>query len=142
MSSPATGPAGRSAPVPSADDLGLEDLQRAWPAVLAKLAETGGANAGILEGTRPVGAEDDAVTIGFPADMTFNKRKAESPERREVVVTALHAVTGKLARLQFEFLDGEDAGPPADAGDAGDAGIDEKELLQRLKSEFDAEEVG
>ena len=31
---------------------------------------------------------------------------------------------------------------PADAGAAGDAGIDEKELLQRLKSEFDAEEVG
>ena len=140
VSSPATGPAGRSAPVPHAEGLALEDLQRAWPAVLAKLAETGGANAGILEGTRPVAVAEDGVTIGFPADMTFNKRKAESPERLEVIVTALHAVTGQLARMQFEFLDGEDAGP-ADADAAAPAGIDEQEMLEQLKSEFDAEEV-
>jgi DNA polymerase III subunit gamma/tau len=142
--SPATGPAGGSAPVPSADGPGLEDLQRAWPAVLAKLAETGGANAGILEGTRPVAAEAEAVTIGFPPDMTFNKRKAESQERREVIVTALHAVTGRMTRLRFEFLGGEEeeAAPPADTDAAADAGISEEEMLQRLKSEFDAEEVG
>ena len=73
--------------------------------------------------------------------MTFNKRKAESADRREVIATALHAVTGHLTGLRFEFLDGEEAGP-LDAGAAADAGIDEQELLERLKSEFDAEEVG
>jgi DNA polymerase III subunit gamma/tau len=135
VSSSATGPAGQSS-----DELALGDLQRAWPSVLAKLAETGGANAGILEGTRPVAADADAVTIGFPADMTFNKRKAESQERREVVATALHAVTGHLIGLRFEFL--EAGAEPVDDGDAAPAaGIDEDEMLERLKSEFDAEEV-
>ncbi|MFN8215053.1 MAG: DNA polymerase III subunit gamma/tau [Solirubrobacterales bacterium] len=133
--------AAESTSAPGTDGPTLDDLQRAWPAVLAKLAETGGANAGILEGTRPVAADADGVTIGFPADMTFNKRKAESADRREVIATALHAVTGHLTGLRFEFLDGEEAGP-LDAGAAADAGIDEQELLERLKSEFDAEEVG
>ncbi len=121
-------------------DLGLDDLQRAWPTVLAKLAETGGANAGILEGARPVAVDADGVTIGFPADMTFNKRKAESPERREVIITALHAVTGHLTGLRFEFVEGEAEPAPSDAA-APAAGIDEDEMVERLKSEFDAEEV-
>jgi DNA polymerase III subunit gamma/tau len=139
--SSATGPAGRDAPSPDPESIALDDLQRAWPSVLAKLAETGGANAGILEGTRPVAADADAVTIGFPADMTFNKRKAESQERREVIVTALHAVTGHLTALRFEFLETA-AEPPAAEDAAPAAGIDEDEVLERLKSEFDAEEVG
>ncbi len=133
VSSSATGPAGRSASV------SLDEVCRAWPSVLAKLAETGGANAGILEGTRPIALDEDGLTIGFPADMTFNKRKAESPERREVVQTALHAVTGLLVGLRFDFHDGSEAAVEPDAGAA--AGIDEAAMLERLKSEFDAEEV-
>jgi len=130
----------QEAPVVSGD-LDLADLQRAWPVVVAKLAETGGANAGLLEGARPIAVDADGVTIGFPADMTFNKRKAESPERREVIVTALHAVTGRLTGLRFEFVEGEAEPAPSDDA-APPAGIDEDEMVERLKSEFDAEEVG
>jgi hypothetical protein len=73
--------------------------------------------------------------------MTFNKRKAESPERREVIVTALHAVTGHLTGLRFEFVEGEAEPLASDEDAAPPAGIDEDEMVEKFKSEFDAEEV-
>ncbi len=130
----ATGPADRSA-------LSLADLQHVWGTVLAKLAETAPALAATFEGARPDGLDGDELSIGFPADRTFNKRKAESPERREVLITAIHAVTGKMLRPTYDLLD-EDAPPEAPPADAAKPdGVDEQELLRRLNSEFDAEEV-
>ena len=97
--------------------------------------------AATFEGARPDGLEGNELSIGFPADRTFNKRKAESPERREVLVTAIHVVTGKMLRPTYDLLD-EDAEEPADEAPAGQAdGVTEEEALRRLKSEFDAEEV-
>jgi DNA polymerase III subunit gamma/tau len=130
--SPGTGPAGRS-------DLSLEEIQRIWPAVLQKLAETAPALAATFEGARPVAFGDDGLQIGFPATMTFNKRKADSPERREAVAAAFEAVAGEALRPAYVLLEGEAAPdtPPPGGGE-----VDEGELLERLKSEFDAEEVG
>jgi hypothetical protein len=131
-----TGPAGRS-------DLDLDGLNRIWPAVLDKLAETAPALAATFEGARPVSLDADGLKIGFPADRTFNKRKAESPERRDAVAAAFEAVAGQALKPSYVLLE-EAAGeepvadaPPAAAGEK----MDEEELLQRLKSEFDAEEV-
>jgi hypothetical protein len=128
-----TGPAGQSS-------LTLEEIARVWPAVLDKLGETAPALAATFEGARPVGYDDEGLKIGFPADKTFNKKKAEAPERREAVTAAFEAVVGQPLRPTYVLLDdeGEAATPPA-AGESGK--IDGDELLERLKSEFDAEEV-
>ena len=128
-----TGPAGQGG-------LSLADLQHVWGTVLAKLAETAPALAATFEGARPDGLEGDELSIGFPADRNFNKRKAESPERREVLITAIHVVTGHMLRPTYDLLD-EDAEEPPAADAAGTDGVDEDEALRRLKSEFDAEEV-
>jgi hypothetical protein len=129
-----TGPADRST------ELTLDEIARAWPAILDKLGETAPALAATFEGARPVSLDEEGLRIGFPADKTFNKRKAEAPERREAVAAAFKAVAGQALRPTYVLLDGE-----ADAPDAPDAGkgerIDDEELLERLKSEFDAEEV-
>ncbi|HWC08262.1 MAG TPA: hypothetical protein VG458_04355, partial [Solirubrobacterales bacterium] len=136
-----TGPAGGDAPSADGNALSLADLQHVWGTVLAKLAETAPALAATFEGARPDGLDGDELSIGFPPDRTFNKRKAESPERREVLVTAIHVVTGRMLRPTYDLLD-ENAEPAADAAPADQAdGVDEEELLRRLKSEFDAEEV-
>jgi DNA polymerase-3 subunit gamma/tau len=136
-----TGPAGDDAPSADGNALSLADLQHVWGTVLAKLAETAPALAATFEGARPDGLDGDELSIGFPPDRTFNKRKAESPERREVLVTAIHVVTGRMLRPTYDLLD-ENAEPAADAAPADQAdGVDEEELLRRLKSEFDAEEV-
>ncbi len=128
-----TGPAGDSGP-------SLPELQSIWGTVLAKLAETAPALAATFEGARPDGLDGDELSIGFPPDLGFNKRKAEGPDRREALVAALKDVTGHTLRPTYDFLD-EDAAPPAPEPAGQAAGVDEDEALERLKSEFDAEEV-
>ena len=85
-----------------------------------------------------VDREESTLTVGFPASSTFNKRKAEAPDKRELVAAALEAVAGERLRPVYVVLDGE----AAPEGPGGEGQIDEDELLERLKSEFDAEEVG
>jgi DNA polymerase-3 subunit gamma/tau len=120
------------------DALSLEEIQRVWPAVLQKLAETAPALAASFDGARPVSYGDEGLQIGFPAEMTFNKKKADSAERRDTVAAAFAAVTGQGLRPTYVVLDGE---APPDTPAPGSEEIDEDELLERLKSEFDAEEV-
>jgi len=87
---------------------------------------------------RLVSYDDSGLRIGFPRDMTFNKKKADSPERRDTLAAAFAAVTGVGLRPTFVILEGE---APPDTPAPGSEEIDEEELLRRLKSEFDAEEV-
>jgi DNA polymerase-3 subunit gamma/tau len=119
-------------------DLSLDEIQRVWPAVLHKLSETAPALAATLEGARPVSFGEEGLEVGFPAEMTFNKKKADSADRRDTVAAAFAAVTGTGLRPTYVVLDGE---APPDTPAPGSEEIDEKELLERLKSEFDAEEV-
>jgi DNA polymerase III subunit gamma/tau len=130
----ATGTAGQG-------DLDLDGLKRVWPAVLQKLGETAPALAATFEGARPVALDDEGLRVGFPADKTFNKRKAEEPERRDAVATAFESVTGQAVRPIYVLLDGESEAPEPPASVQKDSGVDEDALLEKLKSEFDAEEV-
>jgi DNA polymerase-3 subunit gamma/tau len=127
----ATGPAGQ-------EPLSLEEIQQVWPAVLHKLSETAPALAATLEGARPVSYGEGGLEVGFPPEMTFNKKKADSSERRDTVAAAFAAVTGLGLRPAYVLLEGE---APPDTPAPGSEEIDEDELLERLKSEFDAEEV-
>jgi len=127
----AAGPAGQ-------DALSLDEIQRVWPAVLHKLEETAPALAATLEGARPVSFGEEGLEVGFPAEMTFNKRKADESDRRDTVAAAFAAVTGVGLRPTYVVLDGE---APPDTPAPGSERIDEERALERLKSEFDAEEV-
>lgn len=126
-----TGPAGH-------EPLSLDEIQRVWPAVLKKLEETAPALAGALEGARPVSFGDAGLEVGFPPDMTFLKKNADSPEKRDTVAAAFAAVTGTGLRPTYVLLEGE---APPDTPAPGSDEVNEEQLLERLKSEFDAEEV-
>jgi DNA polymerase III subunit gamma/tau len=123
-----------------AAELELEQVRRAWPAVLDNLRQSAPALAATFEGARPVGLDEGGVTIGFPAASTFNKRKAEAPDKRELVASALEAVLGSKLRPVYVLLDGDDAsvGGVAEA----EREVDHDALVEKLKSEFNAEEVG
>ena len=133
-----TGPAGQQ---PPSTELSFSDIRQAWPAVLQKLSETAPALAATFEGARPTSFDGAGLQIGFPAAMTFNKKKADSPERRDTLAAAFAAVTGVGLRPTFVVLSGDEE-PPPDTPAPGSDEVDEQELLERLKSEFDAEEVG
>jgi DNA polymerase-3 subunit gamma/tau len=119
----------------------LDRLLRLWPAVLEQIHDSGApALAALFEGARPVGIdrEQSTLTVGFPASATFNKRKAEEPEKREQMAAAVESVAGERLSPVYVLLDSEAerAAPPAPEPE-----VDEDALLRRLKSELNAEEV-
>ena len=122
------------------DALDLRQVARVWHSVIEHLHQSAPALAAAFEGARPVevDAGERTVTIGFPADHIFNKRKAEAPDKREQLVEALQAVLGESLRPVYAVLDGEAA---PESGE-GEGEVDHDALVARLKSEFDAEEVG
>jgi DNA polymerase-3 subunit gamma/tau len=143
--SSATGPAiGAPSSIPLEH---LDQVTRIWPSVLDKLAEKAPALAATFEGARPVAFDDEGLTIGFPPDQPFNKRKAESPDRRDALIEAFEVVTGEGVAPRYVLLEEAEAAAVEAAAPAPDtpapAGeeIDEDELLDRLMSEFDAKEV-
>jgi DNA polymerase-3 subunit gamma/tau len=124
----------------------LDQVTRIWPSVLDKLAEKAPALAATFDGARPTGFDEEGLTIGFPPDQPFNKRKAESPDRRQALIDAFVAVTGEAMAPRYVLLEEGDTPPPPaaappDTPAPGSGEIDEDELLDRLISEFDAKEV-
>ena len=127
-----TGPAGQ---------LDLAQIVNTWPAVLDKLRETSPALAATFDGARPVSLDaEEGLKVGFPAELTFNKRKAETPEKRELMADVIEDVLGERLRPTYVLLEDEPA-EPADESQDSDREIDHDALVEKLKSEFDAEEV-
>jgi hypothetical protein len=118
----------------------LAEAQSTWPAVLDKLREASPALAATFDGALPVSLEDGELRVGFPADLTFNKKKAETPEKRELMADALEDVLGERLRPAYVLLDEEPA--PEETEPAVEGQIDHDAVLEKLKSEFDAKEVG
>ncbi len=128
-----TGPAGQ---------LDLDQILNTWAAVLDKLRETSPALAATFDGARPVSLDaEEGLKVGFPAELTFNKRKAETPEKRELMADVIEDVLGERLRPTYVLLEDEVAEPVEEA-QASDREIDHDALVEKLKSEFDAEEVG
>jgi len=127
-----------SEPPTSPGPIGLVEVQSTWPAILDKLREASPALAATFDGALPVGLEDGELRVGFPADLTFNKKKAETPEKRELMADAIEAVLGERLRPSYVLLEGE----PEEAEAPAEPEIDHDAIVEKLKSEFDAKEVG
>ena len=110
----------------------LEQVVALWPAVAETVAEQNGMLSAALCAATPTALDADRLTIAFPADAAFVKKKAE--QGRDLVANAVRGLTGQSLTLAFELSDGV---MPA----AGPATLDHDELIERLRAEFDAEEV-
>ena len=111
---------GRNAPAlaagapPSLELEHLDQVTRIWPAVLDKLAEKAPALAATFDGARPIAFDDEGLTIGFPPDQPFNKRKAESPDRRQALIDAFARSPAKRSAPRYVLLEeGDAAAAPA-----------------------------
>jgi DNA polymerase III subunit gamma/tau len=109
----------------------LEQLQAVWPAVAEAVTEENGMLGAALGAARPMAVEADRLTVAFPADAAFVKKKAEA--NRDLVQRALRGLTGHSLAVAYELR--EDATPE------GPALLGEEELIERLRAEFAAEEV-
>src|SRR5215211_3122851 len=109
----------------------LERLQTVWPAVAEAVTEENGMLGAALGAARPVTVEADRLTVAFPADAAFVKKKAEA--NRELVQRALRGLTGHSLTVAYELREDALAGGPVM--------LEEQELIERLRAEFAAEEV-
>jgi DNA polymerase-3 subunit gamma/tau len=112
-------------------EVDLEHLQAIWPAVAEAVTEENGMLGAALGAARPMTVEADRLTVAFPADAAFVKKKAEA--NRDLVQRALRGLTGHTLNVAYELR--EDAAP------AGPSLLGEEELIERLRAEFAAEEV-
>jgi hypothetical protein len=85
----------------------------------------------------PVGCADSSLVIAFRPDDTMRRRKAESARARQALAEAVRGLTGVAPQIIVEAREAESA-PVATGAPPGDP---EAELLERLKAEFDAEEI-
>jgi hypothetical protein len=110
----------------------LEQVVTLWPAVADAVREQNGMLGAALSAATPVALDAERLTIAFPPDAAFVKKKAE--QGRELVANAVRGMTGQPLSLAFELS--EDAMPAA-----GPATLDHDQLIERLRAEFGAEEV-
>jgi DNA polymerase III subunit gamma/tau len=138
---PARAPAERPAPKGSAavavqpqavESIELGQIVSLWPAVAEAVGEENGMLSAALSAATPTALEADRLTIAFPADAAFVKKKAE--QGRDIVAGAVRGMTGRSLALDFELS--EAVTPPA-----GAATLDHDQLIERLRAEFAAEEV-
>jgi hypothetical protein len=123
-------PEEQPAPAP-VGTLELEQLKTVWPAVAEAVTEENGMIGAALGAAHPVSLEAGRLTVAFPADAAFVKKKAEA--NRELVERALRGLTGHPLTVAYELRDDGEAGGPVLLG--------EEELIERLRAEFAAEEV-
>ncbi len=121
----------------------LERLAGLWPAIVDQVKQSGSEFlSAAFVAARPlaVDSERSTVEIGFPPSAAFNKRKAEGKENRERFSEAVRTVVG--TRLSPSYVLLEDESEPAEIADAVvEKPVDERELVNRIKAEFDAEEL-
>jgi DNA polymerase III subunit gamma/tau len=130
-------PATDAAPLPDptltgeVEPLDIERVSILWPAVADAIREQNGMVAALLAEAVPTELDGGRLTIQFPADAAFSKKKAEA--NRELVTGALRSLGGHALAVVFEL--GEEREDEAPATLTAD------ELADRLMRDFDAEEV-
>jgi hypothetical protein len=73
------------------------------------------------------------LTVSFPEGAEFSRKKADA--NRDLLHTALRGLTGRSLAVTFDL-----GAPPPGEGEPQPV-LSEEELLERLKAEFQAEEV-
>jgi len=110
--------------------LDLERVEALWSAAVEQVRGENAMVGALLGEARPTVLEAGRLTISFPPDASFSRKKAEA--NRVLMGEALKSLTGHSLQLVHEL--GEHAAPAP-------AALSEEELLQRLKAEFGAREV-
>jgi DNA polymerase-3 subunit gamma/tau len=138
ISPPAESPEGEpaTAPVAVLAPSGPGDLDTLWAAVHESVRAEHGLLGAVLNEATPATLTEQELLLAFPPTAAFHKRKAEDPANRATLIETLRRLTGRHYRLDFELR--EDLGS---GGGAGGAPPSEEEIMARLMSELDAEEL-
>jgi DNA polymerase-3 subunit gamma/tau len=124
-------------PAPPEPASAAADLDSLWPAVLDAIRAEHKLLRAFLHEAAPASVTEQELVVCFSPSAAFNKRKAEEAENRKILLDTLHRLTGRRYRVSFELSEEDVTSGPG----SGQAGLSEEEILERLMSEFDAEEL-
>ena len=120
----------------------LERVSQLWPAVVDHVRTSGSEMLSTLfEGARPlaIDAAKATIKVGFPSSAKFNKRKAETQANVERIADAVAAIVGERLRPVYELMESDEGFAAAGAPAAPELG--EEEIIDLIKTKFDASEV-
>jgi DNA polymerase III subunit gamma/tau len=120
----------------------IERVTELWPAVVDHVRSSGSEMlSSLFDGSRPlaVDRERSVLKVGFPASAKFNKRKAETQANVERIAESVKAILGERLRPVYELIEVDEAEATATANGA-DA-MAEEEIIEMIKTKFDAREV-
>ncbi len=136
--SPGAEDAAAPAQEPAAEPLRveLEQLQEAWRRTILPAVEQRSIPIGQTLGeAHPAALAGDTLTLEFPPTAAFHLRVAEDPKNAEMLRDALYEVTGRKLAVAFEL------GEAGHAADEEEAPASEADVLELMKSTFDAREL-
>jgi hypothetical protein len=127
---------GSSVPEAAPIAVELEQLQEAWRRSILPAVEQRSIPIGKTLGeAHPAALDGDTLTLEFPQTASFHLSLAEDPKNAALLRDALYEVTGRKLAVAFELGDRAHAEP------ADDAPVSEEDVLELMKSTFDAREL-
>ncbi len=123
--------------VAEAPPLDLERLQEAWKrAIIPAVEQRSIPTAAMLHEGHVASFDGEVLTIEFPPAASFHRGMMEDPKNAGLLKDALYEVTGR--RLTLIFAAGGEREQPKSEHDGP---VTEEELMDRIKSTFDAREL-
>jgi DNA polymerase-3 subunit gamma/tau len=114
----------------------LEQLQEAWRRTILPAVEQRSIPIGQTLGeAHPAALAGSTLTLEFPPTAAFHLRVAEDPKNAELLRDALYEVTGHKLAVAFEL------GDARHASEEEEAPTSEADVLELMKSTFDAREL-
>ena len=120
----------------------IERVTELWPAVVDHVRSSGSEMlSSLFDGSRPlaVDTERSVLKVGFPASAKFNKRKAEAQANVERIAESVKAIVGERLRPVYELIEVDEDEAAAAAN--GAKPMAEEEIIELIKTKFDAQEV-
>jgi DNA polymerase-3 subunit gamma/tau len=135
LSSPSP-PEAASEESPRAAPVELDQLREAWRRSILPAVEQRSIPIGKTLGeAHPSALEGDTLTLEFPQTAAFHLQLAEDPKNTALLRDALYEVTGRKLAVAFEL------GEAGHNEEHDDAPASEEDVLELMKSTFDAREL-
>jgi DNA polymerase-3 subunit gamma/tau len=129
-------PAVEAEPTQAPITVELEQLQEAWRRTILPAVEQRSIPIGkTLAEAHPASLAGDTLTLEFPQTASFHMKLAEDPKNSAMLRDALYEVTGRKLAVTFAL------GETGNAGAEDEAPTSEEDVLELMKSTFDAREL-
>jgi len=122
-------------------DFSFESIQKLWPLVLEELKEKSKPTHAFLLYAMPVKVTDDLIEIQFESKAKFQKEVLEREDHFKKIQETLSKTLGRKVNIHFTIKEEEKEEIPPKKKVAKKEKISENEVVELLKTEFDAKSI-